>query len=88
MLDPETALKLIVVLGAGSAVLIMTAFGIKVLFFRRRQLPGPLDQEQVDAMEDRLLRTEAKLNELEERLDFAERMLTEARAKAQLPAKP
>ncbi len=88
MLDPETALKLIVVLGAGSAVLIMTAFGIKVLFFRRRQLPRPLDQEQVDAMEDRLLRTEAKLNELEERLDFAERMLTEARAKAQLPAKP
>ena len=88
MLDPETALKLIVVLGAGSAVLIMAAFGIKVLFFRRRQLPGTLDQEQVDAMEDRLLRTEAKLNELEERLDFAERMLTEARSKAQLPRKP
>ncbi len=88
MLDPETALKLIVVLGAGSAVLIMTAMGIKVLFFRRRQLPGTLDKDQVDAMEDRLLRTEAKVNELEERLDFAERMLTDVRGKAQLPGKP
>jgi hypothetical protein len=38
-------------------------------------------------LEERLLRTEAKVGELEERLDFAERMLTEARSKAQLPSK-
>ena len=88
MLDPENALKLIIVFGVGAVTLLLTGLGIKVLFFRRRQLPGTLDQEQVDAMEDRLLRTESKVNELEERLDFAERMLTEARAKAQLPAKP
>ena len=85
MFDPEIALKMIVVLGAGSAVFIMTAFGVKLLFFRRRQLPGSVDQEQADAMEDRLLRTEAKVAELEERLDFAERMLTEARAKSLSP---
>jgi len=39
-------------------------------------------------VEDRLLRTETKVTELEERLDFAERLLTEARCKAQLPGRP
>jgi len=51
-------------------------------------LPGAVEPEQIQGLEDRLLRTEAKVNELEERLDFAERMLTEVRGKPQLPGKP
>jgi len=64
-------------------MLLGAGFGIKALFFRRA--PRVLDDEHLAEVEDRLLRTEAKVNELEERLDFAERMLTEARAKSQLP---
>lgn len=85
MFDFEAALKLIVVVGAGSGVLIMIGLAVKVLFFRRRNLPETVDHEQLEGLEDRLLRTEAKVNELEERLDFAERMLTEVRGRAQLP---
>ena len=84
MLDFENAMKVIVTLGVGGFVFLMLGLGIKVLFFRRKPL-GPADPEQLEALEERLLRTEAKVGELEERLDFAERMLTEARAKAQLP---
>jgi hypothetical protein len=83
--DFENALKLIVVVGAGSGVLIMIGLAVKILFFRRRHLPEATDHDQLEGLEDRLLRTEAKVNELEERLDFAERMLTEVRGRAQLP---
>jgi len=86
--DFGTAMKVIVTFGTGAFALIMAGLGIKVLFFRRRQLPGAIDNDQLDGLEDRLLRTEAKVNELEERLDFAERMLTEVRGKPQLPGKP
>lgn len=85
MFDFEATMKLIVALGAGAGVLIMCAIAVKVLFFRRPQLPEPLDHDQLEGLEERLLRTEAKANELEERLDFAERMLTDVRGRAQLP---
>ena len=88
MFDFEATMKLIVALAAGGMTFIFLGLGVKALFFRRRQLPNAVDPEQLDGLEDRLLRTEAKVTELEERLDFAERMLTEARAKAQLPGKP
>lgn len=88
MFDFEATMKLIVALGTGALTLILFGFGVKILFFRRRQLPGTVDPDQLEGLEDRLHRTETKVTELEERLDFAERMLTEARGKAQLPGKP
>jgi hypothetical protein len=84
MFDFELAMKVIVALGTGGFVFVMLAMGIKIIFFRRKAL-GPADPELLEALEERLLRTEAKVGELEERLDFTERMLTEARSRAQLP---
>ena len=86
MFDFELAMKVIVALGTGGFVIVMLAMGIKIIFFRRKA-PGPADPELLEGLEERLQRTEAKVGELEERLDFAERMLTEARARAQLPGK-
>lgn len=87
MFDFEATMKLIVALGIGGFVLIMFGVGIKVLFFRKSRLSGTEDPELLEGLDDRLLRTEAKVNELEERLDFAERMLGDVRAKGQLPGK-
>lgn len=84
-MDPEAALKVIVVLGAGGGVFLMLGLGVKLLFFRKPRLPSAADPDQLEALDERLLRTEAKVGELEERLDFTERMLTEARKRAQLP---
>ena len=70
---------------AGTPRQVMIGIGIKVLFFRKGQLPKMLDNDQLDGLDERLLRTEAKVQELEERLDFAERMRTDVRGKAQLP---
>ena len=89
-MDFETALKIVVLFGASAFALIMTGFGVKALFFRRPpRLTEPVDPEQFAGVYDRLVATEARVTELEERLDFAERMLTEARANAppQLPRK-
>jgi len=87
MFDLETAMKFILVMGIGGFVLIMLGIGVKVLFFRKAKVTETEDSEQLEGLDDRLMRTEAKVNELEERLDFAERMLTEVRAKGQLPGK-
>lgn len=90
-MDFETALKIVVLFGASSFALIMTGVGVKVLFFRRRpaQLSEPVDPEQFAGVYDRLVATEARVTELEERLDFTERMLTEVRSKGvpQLPGR-
>jgi hypothetical protein len=85
MIDFEYVMKFIVTFGAGAFVCIMLGFGVKVLFFRKPRLPAAGDPEQLEALEDRLHLSEAKIAELEERLDFAERMLTLVREKAQLP---
>jgi len=84
MLDFEVVMKGIVALGTAGFVFLLFGVGVKFLFFRRKPL-GTADPEQVEALEERLLQTEAKVGELEERLDFAERMLTEVRGRAQLP---
>jgi len=78
MFDFELAMKVIVALGTAGFVLLTLGVGVKLLFFRKPRLPSPIDAELLEGMEERLLH-------LEERLDFAERMLTEVRAKAQLP---
>ena len=84
MFDFDAFMRVVAALGTAGFVFLMFGFGAKLLFFRRKPF-GPGDPEQLEALEERLLRTEAKVGELEERLDFTERMLTEARAKAQLP---
>lgn len=81
----ETAMKAIVVFGAGSVVLLIIGIGVKSAFFRTPKLPPAMEPDELRAIQDRLQTTEAKVFELEERLDFAERLLTEARAKGQLP---
>lgn len=86
-MDFEAMMKGIVVLGTAGFVFLLFGVGVKFVFFRRKALGPAADPEQLEALEERLLRTEAKVGELEERLDFAERMLTEARSKAQLPGK-
>ena len=88
MFNFEAAMKFLALVATGAFTFIFIGVGIKVLFFRRRQLPGAVEPEQLEGVEDRLFRTEAKVSELEERLDFAERMLTEVRGRAQLPGKP
>lgn len=85
MFDFEAFMKVIVALGTAGFVFLLFGVGVKILFFRRRPFGAAADPEQLEALEERLLRTEAKVGELEERLDFAERMLTEARKRAQLP---
>jgi hypothetical protein len=62
----------------------MLGIGVQVIFFRRKAL-AQAEPDEIEGLEDRLLRTEGKLAELEERLDFTERMLTEVRNRAQLP---
>jgi hypothetical protein len=79
--DFEAMLKGIVVLGAFGVTVLVLAVGFKTVFFRRRQQPRNLENEQIEALQDRLDRTELKVTELEERLDFAERVLAESRGK-------
>ena len=86
MFDFENAMQVIMALGTAGLVFLLFGVGVKFLFFRRKPF-GPADPEQLEALEERLLRTEGKVGELEERLDFAERMLTEVRVKGLLPGK-
>ncbi|HET8712761.1 MAG TPA: hypothetical protein VFM23_03665 [Gemmatimonadales bacterium] len=84
-MDFELALKAIVTIGAGGFVFLMLGLGVKMIFFRRKPVLQGVDPGLLEALEDRLERTESKVVELEERLDFTERMLAEARNRAQLP---
>lgn len=81
MFDFEVILKGIVVFGIGAFTLIVTGVGVKYLFFRRPALPPAADDERVAQLE-------GKIAELEERVDFTERMLAEVRGRLQLPGKP
>lgn len=82
--DFELAMKVIVATGAAGFVLVMLGIGVKVIFFRK-QVPGTVDTERLEGLEERVLGAEGKVNELEERLDFTERMLADMRNRAQLP---
>lgn len=87
MIDFEAFMKIIVALGTAGFVFLLFGVGVKFVFFRRKPFGPAAEPEPLEELEERLLRTEAKVGELEERLDFAERILTEARSKAQLPGK-
>jgi hypothetical protein len=84
-MDFELALKAIITIAAGGFVFLMFGLGVKMIFFRRKPVLQGADPGLLEALEDRLERTESKVIELEERLDFTERMLAEARNRAQLP---
>ena len=67
MFEFENALKILILCAITGGMLLGAGFGIKALFFRRPALP-PVDDERVAQLE-------ARLAELEERVDFAERVL-------------
>ncbi len=77
-LDPETTAML--------AVFLPTAFGsiaVTVLILRYKTRKNELEmrgRDSVDALRDDLDDTRAQLAEMQERLDFAERVLTAGRA--------
>ena len=82
----ENAMKAIVVFGAASVAFLIVGIGVKTVFFKRAPKEASvIEPEELQGIQDRLQTTEAKVYELEERLDFAERLLTEARARGQLP---
>ncbi|MEO8201186.1 MAG: hypothetical protein ABI679_11740 [Gemmatimonadota bacterium] len=81
--------------GDASVTGILTA-SVLILAWRRRralkgQLPDPHASERVDDLEDRVLELESsqqRVLELEERLDFAERMLARQREPERIPEVP
>ena len=79
MPELEATLKILIT-AAIFISLILTAG----LLFRRLVRKPPVNHDAVD----RFAGLEAKIGEIEERLDFTERMLTEVRARVQLPPKP
>lgn len=74
----------------GATLLFLYAGFVGVRWFHRRAASGPssLDSGQHEALQDRTARleeVEARLAELEERVDFTERMLARPEVKALLP---
>ena len=74
--DFESIIKVLVLGGGVMMILIATGFAYKGL--RRRATVEP-------DVADKLHDLEGRLSELEERLDFTERALTEVRARRQIP---
>jgi len=76
MPDFETIIKVLVLAGGVMLILIASAFALKGL----RKNPS-----MESGVADTLRELEGRLGELEERVDFTERALTEVRARAQIP---
>ena len=78
-----------VFLGSGISLLALYAGWLGVKWLRRKLEPPKLPEGEVlDQIAERLARleeTEHRLAEVEERLDFTERMLAEGRAPEALP---
>ena len=75
MPDFDSIIKVLVLGGGVMMILIATGFAYKGL----RRTPAEPD------VADKLRELEGRLGELEERLDFTERALTEVRARGQIP---
>lgn len=85
-------------LHATTHAMLAAAFALWAVHLRRRRsqqaLPDGTTAERVAELEDRLGEfdrlpaVDARLAELEERLDFVERALIDVRARPQLPPKP
>lgn len=78
-----------VFLGSGVSLLALYAGWLGVRWLRRRLEPPKLPEgEALESLHERLVRleeTEHRLAEVEERLDFTERMLAESRPGSLLP---
>lgn len=79
MLEFDVFLQYLFEAVLGVAFILGAGFGFKKLFRR-----PPVDRDVVD----RLVGIEARMGELEERVDFSERMLTELKGRAQIPPRP
>lgn len=78
MPDFEEIFKFLVMFGGFFGIIIGAGFGFKKL---ARKDPVSSDPDVVE----RLGEAEARIGELEERLDFSERALSEMRARVQVP---
>ena len=79
MADFEEILKVLTMFGGFMAIIIAAGFGFKKL--GRKPVADP-------EIADRLHEAEARIGELEERLDFSERALADLRARAQVSPGP
>jgi hypothetical protein len=72
----ESIIKLLILVGGLGGLSIGAAFAIKALF--RKPPPDPL-------LHERLAEAEQRLADLEERADFAERVISDVRGRPALP---
>lgn len=84
MYEFEATIRLLFALALGIGIVLAAGFGFKRLFRKARDQAG---EDRLTAVDDRLAGLEAKIAELEERMDFAERMLTDVRGRLQIPGK-
>ena len=84
MYEFAATLRILVAVGGGLLIILAAGFGFKGLF---RKSPNQIGDDQLTALDNRLAGFEARMGELEERLDFTERMLTDIRGQLQLPPK-
>jgi hypothetical protein len=81
----QQTLQMLVSVALGLVILLGAGFGLKRLF---RKPTGQIGQDQLAALHERFSAMEAKLGDVEERLDFTERVLADVRSRLQLPGKP
>ncbi len=74
----ETIFKFLVLFGGFMGIMVAAGFGFKKVGQKPAASPEALDK---------LANLEARLADIEERLDFTERALTEVRTRAQIPPK-
>ncbi len=72
----ETTLRILIIIGVATSLFLVAGLLFKQLFRR------PRINEDVA---DRLSGIEAKIGEIEERLDFTERVLTDVKSRLQIP---
>lgn len=75
----DVALQYLILAALGIALALGAGFGFKKLLRK-----PPVDRD----VGDRLAGIESRMSEIEERLDFSERILTELKGRAQIPPRP
>jgi hypothetical protein len=77
-------MRLLVTIATTLSIALAAGFGFRFLF---RKSPSQIDDDRLNEVASRLASLEAKLAELEERMDFTDRVLTDVRSRLQLPSK-
>ena len=87
MNDPFEVVGLFAAIGSTLLVLYVGFIGVRWLHRKAEGQKGELTSGQHDALDrsGRLEEVEARMAELEERVDFAERMLAQAKTEGALP---